>query len=75
MNYFEIFIVIVSIFNFAVAIACLKQLRTIKEVIKEAIVIDQQPQNVHEDLNVQNVLNNRLLDLQSRKYAVQRIKS
>ena len=71
MNYFEIFIVIVSIFNFAGAIACLKQLRTIKEVI----VIDQQPQNVHEDINVQNVLNNRLLDLQSRKYAVQRIKS
>ena len=75
MNYFEIFIIVVSIFNFASTLACLKQLQSIKEIVKEAVAIDQQPQNVQEDLNVQDVLNNRLLDLQSRKYAIQRIKS
>jgi len=69
MIYSDIVIFVVSLFNLLASFSCLRRLRELEVTIDNQQVKAQQNEN-----NVQNILNDRLLELQSRKYALQRIK-
>lgn len=69
MIYSDIVILVVSLFNLVVSFSCLRRLRELEVTIDNQQIKAQQNEN-----NVQNILNDRLLELQSRKYALQRIK-
>jgi hypothetical protein len=69
MIYLSIVLLVVSLFNLAIAFSCLRRLSALELTIDVQQIRAQQNEN-----NVQNILNDRLLELQSKKYALQRIK-
>jgi|GEM_PF-2590438 len=71
MNYLLLTLFLSTVFNVVVSVFNLRQLVFIRKFITESQEQDLQ-QSQQEAQDIHNILNNRLLDLQSRKYALQR---
>jgi len=71
MNYLLLTLFLSTTFNVVVSVFNLRQLVFIRKFIAERQEQDSQ-QSQQEAQDIHNILNNRLLDLQSRKYALQR---
>jgi len=69
MIYLDTVVLVVSLFNLVISFFCFQRLRALEVAIDNQQIKSQQNEN-----NVQNILNDRLLEIQSRKYALQRIK-
>jgi hypothetical protein len=66
MIYSDIVSLVISFINLIFSFSCLRRLRFLE--------VTQQIKAQQNETNVQNILNDRLLEIQNRKYALQRIK-